>query len=121
MKNMRAFGISLIFVLSAFVAKAESSYSIAEYYSVVEAKRGTKAVGKSNKVIDAEYILVPTKVDKGKFIAKVKKIGTNLYLIKDTDICVETRSCYEWTSSPEEVVLIFESNYGYTKGKIIFD
>ena len=63
----------------------------------------------------------PIKVDKGKYVVNVKKIGDNLYLIKDTDICVETKYCHEWASFPEEVVLIVESNYGYTKGKIIFD
>ena len=121
MKYMRAFGICLVFTVSAFTANAESSYDIAELYSVLKPASGTKAVGKYDKTIEVEYILSPTKVDKGKYVVNVKKIGDNLYLIKDTDICVETRYCHEWASFSEEVVLIVESNYGYTKGKIISD
>lgn len=67
------------------------------------------------------YILTPTKVDTGKYVIEVKKIGDNLYQIIDTEICVETRYCHEWASFSEKVVLIIESNYGYSKGKIIFD
>lgn len=121
MKYLRTFGIYLILIVSAFTANAESSYDIAELYSVLKPASGTKAVGKYDKTIDVEYILSPTKVDKGKYVVNVKKIGDNLYLIKNTDICVETKYCHEWASFSEEVVLIVELNYGYTKGKIIFD
>lgn len=121
MKYLRTVGICFIFIISAFTANAESNYDIAELYSVLKPASGTKAVGKYDKTIDVEYILSPTKVDKGKYVVNVMKIGDNLYLIKDTDICVETKYCHEWASFSEEVVLIVESNYGYIKGKIIFD
>ena len=121
MKHLKVVVICFIFVVSAFAANAESSYDIAELYSVIKPTSGTKAVGKYDKTIDVEYILTPTKADTGKYIVEVKKIGDNLYQIKGTDLCVETRYCHEWASYSEEVVLIIESNYGYTKGKIIFD
>lgn len=111
----------LSFLSSCSLAYAESSYDISEFYSVEKPASGTKAVGRYDKVVDVEYILSPTKVDKGKYVVEVKKIGDNLYQVKDTDLCVETRYCYEWASFSEKVVLIIESNYGYTKGKIIFD
>ena len=65
---MRAFGICLVFTVSAFTANAESSYDIAELYSVLKPASGTKAVGKYDKTIEVEYILSPTKVDKGKYV-----------------------------------------------------
>lgn len=120
MKYLRSC-IFLVFIVSVFIANAESSYDIAELYSVIKPTSGTKAVGKYDKTIDVEYILTPTKIDKGKYVVNVKKIGDNLYQIKDTDICVETKYCHEWASYFKEVVLIIESNYGYSKGKIIFD
>ncbi len=121
MNSCKRLYFSILAIISVFTAYAESSYDIAELYSVIKPASGTKAVGKYDKTIDVEYILSPTKVDKGKYVVNVKKIGDNLYLIKDTDICVETKYCHEWASFSEEVVLIVESNYGYTKGKIIFD
>lgn len=99
----------------------ESSYDIAELYDVKEPMSGTKAIDEYGDASSVEYLLTPIKVDTGKYVVEVKKIGNNLYQIKDTDICVETRYCHEWASFAEEVVLIIESNYGYTKGKIIFD
>lgn len=121
MIRLRLVVICFIFIVSTFTANAESSYDIAELYSVIKPTSGTKAIGKYDKTIDVEYILTPTKVDTGKYVVEVKKIGDNLYQIKDTDICVETKYCHEWASFSKEVVLIIESNYGYTKGKIIFD
>lgn len=121
MKHFKRLCICLITLISTTVTFAESSYDIAGFYAVTKPEPGTKAVGKSDRTIEVEYILTPTNVDKGKYVTKVKKIGDNLYLIKDADICVETRYCHEWSSFSEEVVLIIESNYGYTKGKIIFD
>lgn len=111
----------IAFLMTCSFAFAESSYDISEFYSVIKPTSGTKAVGRYDKVVDVEYILSPTKVDNGKYVVEVKKIGDNLYQVKDTDLCVETRYCHEWASFSEKVVLIIESNYGYTKGKIIFD
>lgn len=111
----------LTFLLPAPTATAESSYDIAELYSMTAPTSGTKAVGKYDQIIDVEYILTPTKINIGKYVVEVKKIGDNLYQIRNTEICIETRYCHEWASFLEEVVLIIDSNYGYTKGKIIFD
>lgn len=113
--------VCFIILTSMSSVLAESSYDIAEFYEVIKPATGTKAVGKYDKTIEVEYILSPTKVDKGKYIVEVKKIGDNLYQIKVTDLCVETKYCHEWASFSEKVVLIIESSYGYSKGKIIFD
>lgn len=121
MDNIKRFLFLTICLMTGAFAFAESSYDISEFYSVVKPSSGTKAVGRYDKVVEVEYILTPTKVDKGKYVVEVKKIGDNLYQVKNTDLCVETRYCYEWASFSEKVVLIIESNYGYTKGKIIFD
>lgn len=121
MNNITRLIFFMICLLIGSFAFAESSYEISEFYSVIKPSAGTKAVGRYDKVVEVDYILSPTKVDKGKYVVEVKKIGDNLYQVKDTDLCVETRYCHEWASFSEKVVLIIESNYGYTKGKIIFD
>ncbi len=121
MTHLKPILLSLVFTLATSFAYAESSYDISELYSIVKALSGTKAIGTYDKTIEVKYILTPTKVDTGKYVVEVKKIGDNLYQIKDTEICVETRYCHEWASFSEKVVLIIESNYGYSKGKIIFD
>lgn len=121
MTHIKPILLSLVFTMATSFAYAESSYDISELYSVVKAPSGTKAIGTYDKTIEVKYILTPTKVDTGKYVVEVKKIGDNLYQIKDTEICVETRYCHEWASFSEKVVLIIESNYGYNKGKIIFD
>ena len=121
MKYIKTTALCLIFMMASSFAFAESSYDISELYSVIKPLTGTKADGTYDKTIEVKYILTPTKVDTGKYVVEVKKIGDNLYQIKDAEICVETRYCHEWASFSEKVVLIIESNYGYTKGKIIFD
>lgn len=121
MKHIRGLCVGLLSLTAVFATYAESSYDIAEIYEVHKTPSGTKAVNRSDDVVEIKYILSPTQVETGKYSAEVQKIGDNLYRIKDTDICVETRFCYEWASFAEDVILIIDSNYGYTKGKIIFD
>lgn len=121
MKHLKALLLCFAFLLFAGSVCAESSYDIAELYEIIRPSTKTKAVDSYSRTIDVEYILSPTTVETGKYVVKVKKIGENLYQIIGTDICVETRYCYEFASFSEEVVLIIESNYGYKKGKIIFD
>ena len=121
MTHIKTIALCLLFMMVSSFAFAESSYDISELYSVIKAPAGTKAVGTYDKAVEVKYILTPTKIDTGKYAVEVTKIGDNLYQIKDTEICVETRYCHEWASFSEKVVLIIESNYGYTKGKIIFD
>lgn len=117
---MRYFLTIVVVMLASVVAWAEKSYNIAEIYEVEKPASGTKAVGKYDKVVEVQLILTPTKIEKGKYVVEVKKIGDNLYQIKNSDICIETRYCHEWASTPKEVVLIIESTYGYNRGKIIF-
>lgn len=121
MMHIRDIILSSMLLLSTSMMYAESKYDISELYSMVTPPSGTKAIGAYDKVVEVKYLLTPTKVDTGKYAVEVKKIGNNLYQIKDTDICIETRYCYEWTSFSEKVIVIIESNYGYSKGKIIFD
>lgn len=121
MKSLKLLLLLLTTLTSALTASAETSYDIAKIYSVIKPESGTKAVDRLDRTIEAEYILVPTKVDTGKYIVEVKKIGDNLYLVKNSDLCIETKYCREWTSFYKEVVLIIDTNYGYTKGKVIFD
>lgn len=121
MTHIKTIALCLMFMMATSFTYAESNYDISELYSVIKAPSGTKAVGTYVKTVEVKYILTPTKVDTGKYVVSVTKIGDNLYQIKDTDICVETRYCHEWASYSKEVVVIIESNYGYTKGKIIFD
>lgn len=121
MANIKTIALSLICMMTAAFAYAESSYDISELYSMYKAEAGTIAVGSFSTTENVKYILTPTKVDIGKYSVEVKKIGDNLYQVKDSDICVKTRYCYEWAGFSEKVILIVDSNYGYTKGKIIFD
>lgn len=117
----KAFAVGLLIAVAAPVASAEHSYDVADFYSAEKVQSGTKAVGRNDRMVDVEYILTPTKVDTGKYIVKVKKIGDNLYLVRNSDLCIETRYCYQLAPYSEEVVLIVDSRYGYTKGKLIFD
>lgn len=121
MKHIKIILTALFVLLAIPTVMAEKSYDIIEFYTVSKPTSGTKAIGKYDKVTDVVSILTPTRADKGKYVVEVKKIGDNLYQVKNTDLCVETRYCHEWATHAEEVVLIIESNYGYTKGKIIFD
>ena len=122
MKNISKILMVVAVLGTAGAAKAESSYSVSEYYAMEQPSGKLLAITDNNrKASKVEYLLSPTRLDKGKYVVEVKKIADKLYQVRNSDFCVETRYCYESALYWKEVVLIVDSSYGYTKGKLIFD
>jgi hypothetical protein len=105
--------------LTSFHAKSDE-YDIATIYKGIEAKTDTKAITNDDEVVEIETLLVPTTLKPGRYKVDVSKKGDDLYQISGTEIYLETRLCLE-LATLESVVVVIESNYGYTKGKIIFN
>ncbi len=85
----------------------------------MEVDSGAKAIDAYGNLRDIKSLFLPTKLDEGRYTVKVSREDSNFYRICDTDIFVETRYCYEYATR-EEVLLNVTSNYGYTRGEIIF-
>ena len=95
------------------------TYDVVQVYEAVELKSGSKSIDSYGNVEDAKIVLVPTKLDEGKYSVELTKVDSNFYKIYGTDLYIETRYCYEYATR-DDAVLIIESNYGYTKGEVIF-
>ncbi|HLZ16140.1 MAG TPA: hypothetical protein VKQ08_03835 [Cyclobacteriaceae bacterium] len=118
---------SLLFFILGFSFSAITSfkvrsdeYDIATIYKGIDAKVDTKAITRDDDVVNVETLLVPTNLKQGKYRVEVTRKGDDLYQISGTEIYLETRLCLE-LATLESVTVIIESNYGYTKGKIIFN
>ena len=98
---------------------SSSSYDIAAIYEKIELESGSKVQNSYGRVDDAKVLFVPTKIDTGKYRVELTKIETNFYQICGTKIVIETKYCHEYASR-EEVILNITSNYGYTRGEVIF-
>ena len=81
MRWFKRFFLPAAMVMAASAVWAESSYSIANFYEVIVPDSGTKAVGNYDKVVDVKYILKPARMDTGKYVVEVLKIGDDLYRI----------------------------------------
>ena len=105
---------------SPTISKASSSsYDIAGIYEKVELKSGSKAINSFGSIEDAEAVLVPTKVDVGKYEVELTRVDANFYRICGTSIYIETKYCYEYATM-DDAILNITSNYGYTRGEVIF-
>lgn len=98
---------------------SEDKYDVAQIYEGIELQSGSKSIDTYGNVEDAKIVLVPTKLDEGKYSIELTKIDSNIYKIDGTSLYIETRYCYEYATR-DDAVLIIESNYGYTKGEVIF-
>lgn len=109
-------------VLSGSINKSSSNeYNIKNFYLANSPKKiGTKVLTNFGNIEDVNFILEPTNIEVGKYKVNITKKGSNIYKIESSDIWIETQYCYEFASW-EDVILIVESNYGFTKGKIIFN
>ena len=98
---------------------SSDSYDIAGIFEKVEVPDGSKVLISFDGLKETDAIFVPSKLETGKYTVEVTRVEGNFYQICDTDLYIETRYCYEYATR-EEVVLNITSNYGYTKGEIIF-
>ena len=96
-----------------------SSYDIAGIYEKVEVKSGSKVIDAVGSVSDASAVLVPTKVDEGKYEVELTRIDKDFYQICGTSLYIETKYCYEYATW-DDAILNITSNYGYTRGEVIF-
>ena len=94
---------------------------ITEFYERMELDNGAKIIGVYGGVEEGEAILVPTEVEIGNYEVSVRRIDQNFYQIEGTSIVIETNWCSEYASYGVDAVMMVESNYGYTKGTIIFE
>lgn len=102
------------------IEKNAESFDIKEIYSLVELEDGVKAISAYDEVSeDLEYLLVPTKVDTGRYNVELTRMAKDLYRVYGTDIVIETLYCYEY-AYVDDAVLNIKSTYGYILGEVIF-
>lgn len=110
-----------ILISSTSVSKNNDSevYDIANIYEKVELDSGSKALDSFGNIKEVKAVFVPTKLDTKRYNVKVTRIDSNFYQICGTDIYIETKYCYEYATR-DDAILNITSNYGYSKGEIIF-
>src|SRR5690554_1340244 len=121
MKKIVVFSLIIISVLSFYsfttvnVSEFSNECEIVEFYEGIEPDdRDTKVLTTSGDIEEVEFILVPTKLDEGKYVVEISRTESNLYKVQGMNIYIDTRYCYEYATY-DEVVSIVESNYDYTK------
>lgn len=114
----RQFVLFPILFIALFISASE--YDIKTVYQMKDLPQGSKVISGYGDVKDANQVLIPTKLDKGKYVVRLTRLDMNFYKIESTDYYIETKYCYEYANY-EEVVLIIDNNYSFTIGKVIFD
>lgn len=117
---MKRILLTIVLAISCMLVIAADKYDVKQIYEKVDLPDGAKAKKKYGSIDDAEYILVPKKLEKGTYKVKVNKLDSNLYEVVGKDLIIETKYCYEYASY-KEVVLKITSTYGYSLGEIYFD
>jgi hypothetical protein len=98
----------------------QSSCDILEFYHAAAPQNGTKIITQFGNVEVAEMILTPTNIDPGLYDVHVTRKADNLYQIDGTNLIVETNFCFQFAIF-QEAVLRVQNNFGFIKGKLIFE
>jgi len=104
---------------------ASAECEVIQFYEIITPEQGTKVLTKLGEVEEVILILKPVRIDEGTYEVEITKKAPNLYQInqaKDirlTKYCIETRYCNEYANY-KKVVFKVESNFGQTKGKLVF-
>ena len=116
---MKFFTFYYLFFLVNGVTTSCDVVEVYQSTSLSEISGDARILTNGELVSDA-LILVPTQLDVDVYTLSVSKKADNLYKVDYKDIYLKTNYCYEY-SSYQEIILKWESNLGYTKGKLIFD
>jgi hypothetical protein len=98
----------------------QPEYDVSAFYSVVTPATGTKALSDFGELTDVKTLLVPLQLNQGDYSITVTRKGSDLYLIDNKNIYIETKFCYEQCVI-QKATLKVESQYGLYKGKLVFD
>lgn len=104
---------------------ASAECEVIQFYEIITPEQGTKVLTKLGEVEEVILILKPVRIDEGTYEVEITKKAPNLYQInqaKDirlTKYCIETRYCNEYANYKKAVFKV-ESNFGQTKGKLVF-
>lgn len=114
------FAAILILSASTKISRSKAnSYDIARIYEKADLKSGSKVLDSYGNVKDAKAVYVPTKIDTGKYEVELTRIDSNFYQICGTNLYIETKYCYEYATR-DDAILNITSNYGYTRGEVVF-
>jgi len=124
-KFIKLIGLGIILITSISVTSVNfpetrtSDYDVAEIFLGIDPDYGTKAITTFGDLSELELILVPTTLEEDTYSVQITRKADDLYLIEGTNYYVETRFCFEFAFS-NDAILKIESNYGFTKGTLIF-
>ena len=120
MKRIPIFIFILIIPPFLFGQFGLSSYDVEEVFCVQDVENGTMAIARFGKIEEIEKILIPIRLDLGRYRVSIKKVDINLYEINGKDIYIKTRNCYK-SAYNEEIILEITTSFGWNKGKLHFD
>lgn len=108
-----------IFSFSGNSLPPAEKYDVEEVYAIVTPKTGTLVKSGYDSYEDVTELLVPTTLTTGNYNLSITRKGSNIYRVDGHNLFLKTRFCYEYSFS-QDVVLIWESNYSFTKGSLVF-
>jgi hypothetical protein len=104
---------------------ASAECEVVQFYEIITPEQGTKFLTKSGEVQEATFILKPVRIDEGTYEVEITRKAPNLYQIsqardiKLTKYCIETKYCQEFANYTKAIFKV-ESNFGQSKGRLIF-
>lgn len=108
----------LLTLLSSFHAPTNEEYDVVGIYQGTALESGSKCITSSG-IEAASVVLTPTNLETGKYSVTVTRKEKDVYKVDGKNVYIETRYSYEYATG-DDVILVVESNYGFTKGKLIF-
>ena len=104
---------------------ASTECEVIQFYEIITSEQGVKVLTKSGEVQEVALILKPVRIDEGTYEVEISRKAPTLYQIsqardiKLTKYCIETKYCQEFANYTKAIFKV-ESNYGQSKGKLIF-
>ena len=96
---------------------SDLEYEIVEVYKGIVPEEGTVVLTSFNNIEKAELILIPVKINEGKYSVKVTRKSKDLHSVDGLNIFIKTRFCKEYSVNADAVLII---SSGGLRGKIVF-
>lgn len=115
---MKKFILALMVSIIPIFVYADS-YEVEYVYVKQELSRNSIVVDEWGDIVKPKYVLIPTKIEAGRYNVELIHIDDEIYQISGTDLFIKAPYSYRVLNS-EALLIIYDTYLDYSFGKVVF-
>ena len=96
------------------------TYEVEYVYVKQKLSRNSIVVDEWGDIVKPKYVLIPTKIEAGRYNVELIHIDDEIYQISGTDLFIKAEYCYNYLYMQEALLIIYDTYLDHSFGKVVF-